>query len=105
MYREVSSCSLFGDFQSRRANIKFKSSDKKKYYPHTLNGSALAIGRTLAALIENHTKDNIIHIPDVLRVYTGFDSIKLWIKLNIFYNDFLIRKCARVVEWAGLENR
>ena len=58
-YREVSSCSLFGDFQSRRANIKFKSSDKKKYYPHTLNGSALAIGRTLAALIENHTKDNI----------------------------------------------
>ena len=76
-YREVSSCSLFGDFQSRRANIKFKSSDKKKYYPHTLNGSALAIGRTLAAIIENHTKDNIIHIPDVLRVYTGFDSIKL----------------------------
>ncbi len=77
MYREVSSCSLFGDFQSRRANIKFKSLDKKKYFPHTLNGSALAIGRTLAALIENHTKDNIIHIPDVLRVYTGFDSIKL----------------------------
>ena len=77
MFREVSSCSLFGDFQSRRANIKFKSPDKKKLYPHTLNGSALAIGRTLAALIENHTRDNILHIPDVLHIYTGFDSIKL----------------------------
>ena len=64
-------------YDSMLLNFSDKSSYKKKYFPHTLNGSALAIGRTLAALIENHTKDNIIHIPDVLRVYTGFDSIKL----------------------------
>ena len=76
-FREVSSCSLFGDFQSRRSNIKFKSIDKKKYFPHTLNGSALAIGRTLAALIENKTQGNEIHIPKVLHKYTGFTSIKL----------------------------
>jgi seryl-tRNA synthetase len=51
-YREISSCSNFGDFQSRRLNIKFKE-DKKKNFVHTLNGSGLAVGRTLAALVEN----------------------------------------------------
>ena len=77
-YREVSSCSLFSDFQSRRLNIKFKnSSTKKKEYVCTLNGSGLAIGRTMAALIENHTDGKIINIPKVLRPITGFDIIKL----------------------------
>ena len=77
-YREVSSCSLFSDFQSRRLNIKFKnSSTKKKEYVCTLNGSGLAIGRTMAALIENHTDGKIINIPKVLQPITGFDIIKL----------------------------
>ena len=52
-YREVSSCSNFGDFQARRLNIKFKE-DKQKNFVHTLNGSGLAVGRTLAALVENN---------------------------------------------------
>ena len=77
-YREVSSCSLFSDFQSRRLNIKFKNSlTKKKEYVCTLNGSGLAIGRTMAALIENHTDGKIINIPKVLQPITGFDVIKL----------------------------
>jgi len=76
-YREVSSCSCFTDFQSRRLNIKYKDKEKKKNYAFTLNGSGLAIGRTMAALIENHTKDNVIHIPEVLHNFTGFKTIKL----------------------------
>ena len=77
-YREISSCSCFNDFQSRRLNIKFKNqATKKKNYVYTLNGSGLAIGRTMAALIENHTRDNIIHIPSVLHSLTGFKTIKL----------------------------
>ena len=76
-YREVSSCSCFTDFQSRRLNIKYKDETKKKNYVFTLNGSGLAAGRTMAALIENHTKDQVIHIPEVLHNYTGFKTIKL----------------------------
>ena len=77
-YREISSCSLFGDFQSRRLNIKFKnSSTKKKEFVTTLNGSGLAIGRTMAALIENHTDGEVINIPEVLHPLTGFKIIKL----------------------------
>tara|TARA_B100001778_G_scaffold23327_1_gene17364 strand:+ start:3205 stop:4461 length:1257 start_codon:yes stop_codon:yes gene_type:complete len=77
-YREISSCSLFSDFQSRRLNIKFKNaSTKKKEFVYTLNGSGLAIGRTMAALIENHTDGKIINIPKVLQPITGFDIIKL----------------------------
>ena len=77
-YREISSCSCFNDFQSRRLNIKFKNqATKKKNYVYTLNGSGLAIGRTMAALIENHTRDNIIYIPSVLHSLTGFKTIKL----------------------------
>ena len=70
-YREISSCSNFKDFQSRRLNIKFKNkSSKKKEYIHTLNGSGLAIGRTLAAIIENFQNENgDIVIPEVLRPY------------------------------------
>jgi seryl-tRNA synthetase len=77
-YREISSCSSFTDFQSRRLNIKYKEMDsKKKSYVYTLNGSGLAVGRTMAALIENHTDGNIINIPSILHELTGFKTIKL----------------------------
>ena len=77
-YREVSSCSNFKDFQSRRLNIKYKdTTTKKKDFVHTLNGSGLAIGRTLAALVENNFDNNIIKIPDILHKFTGFKTIKL----------------------------
>ena len=77
-YREISSCSCFTDFQSRRLNIKYKEMDsKKKSYVYTLNGSGLAVGRTMAALIENHTDGNVISIPAVLQDLTGFKTIKL----------------------------
>ena len=78
MYREISSCSNFGDFQSRRLNIKFKEEGTgKKYFVNTLNGSGLAVGRTLAALVENNIKDDTITIPKVLHDLTGFKTIKL----------------------------
>ena len=68
-YREISSCSNFNDFQSRRANIRFKYNNKIEYV-HTLNGSGLAIGRTLVAILENHQqKDGSVRIPTVLRPY------------------------------------
>ena len=53
-YREISSCSNFLDFQARRANIRYRSADKKNAFVHTLNGSGLAIGRTLVAILENY---------------------------------------------------
>jgi len=70
-YREISSCSNFKDFQSRRMNIKYRNKiTKKKEYIHTLNGSGLAVGRTLAAIIENYQCENgDIEIPEVLRSY------------------------------------
>ena len=77
-YREISSCSCFTDFQSRRLNIKYRDPNtKKKNYLYTLNGSGLAIGRTLAAIIENNINDNEILIPEVLHEYTDFKTIKL----------------------------
>ena len=78
-YREISSCSNFSDFQARRANIKIQTGSSKKL-AHTINGSALAVGRTLVALIENNYNANTksIKIPDPLRGYYGADSIKLW---------------------------
>lgn len=72
---EVSSVSRFDTFQSSRLKLRFKNSDKKSQLCHTLNGSALALPRILAALLENYqTKDGII-IPEVLQRYTGFDKI------------------------------
>ncbi len=68
-YREISSCSNFTDFQSRRANLKFKA-DKGNEFCHTLNGSGLAIGRTLAAILENYqTEDGNFIYPKVLKKY------------------------------------
>ncbi|ANU24755.1 serine--tRNA ligase [Planococcus donghaensis] len=72
-YREISSCSNFEDFQARRANIKFRrEATGKPEFVHTLNGSGLAIGRTVAALLENcQQKDGSINIPEVLQPYMG----------------------------------
>ncbi len=77
-YREISSCSNFGDFQARRAGIRFKRTGKKgTELVHTLNGSGLAIGRTLVAVLENYQqKDGSVIIPEVLRTYMGADRIK-----------------------------
>jgi len=71
MYREISSCSNFKDFQARRANIRYKQLGKKgTQYVHTLNGSGLAIGRTMAAVLENYQQmDGTIKVPDVLQPY------------------------------------
>ena len=72
-YREISSCSNFEDFQARRASIKFRRTPKAKpEFVHTLNGSGLAIGRTVAAILENHQQaDGSIIIPKVLQAYMG----------------------------------
>ena len=77
-YREISSCSNFSDFQARRANIKIKL-DGKKELAHTINGSALAVGRTLIALIENNFDQdkNTINIPKALKDYFQLNEIKL----------------------------
>ena len=75
-YKEISSCSNFGDYQARRANIRFRRKNGSVEFVHTLNGSGLAVGRTLAAICENfQTDDGHIIIPEVLRKYTGFDII------------------------------
>lgn len=72
-YREISSCSNIGDFQARRANIKFRRDPKSKpEYVHTLNGSGVAVGRTVAAILENYQQeDGSIVIPEALRPYMG----------------------------------
>ena len=73
IYKEVSSCSNFEDFQARRANIRYRPVNKGKLqFVHTLNGSGLAIGRTLVAILENYQQaDGKVVVPDVLRPYTG----------------------------------
>jgi seryl-tRNA synthetase len=77
-YREISSCSNFIDFQARRANIRFRREGKKgTEFVHTLNGSSLAIGRTLVAILENYQqKDGSVVVPEVLRTYMGMEVIK-----------------------------
>ena len=72
-YREISSCSSFGDFQARRAGIRFREEEKAKpEFVHTLNGSGLAVGRTVVAILENYQQaDGSIVIPAVLRPYMG----------------------------------
>lgn len=77
-YREISSCSNFTDFQARRANIRFKRDGKKgTEFVHTLNGSGLAIGRTVVAILENYQqKDGSVIVPEVLIPYMGIKIIK-----------------------------
>ena len=72
-YREISSCSNFGSFQARRINIKYKPNPKDKpVFVHTINGSGLAIGRTLAAILENYqTESGTVLVPKVLQGYLG----------------------------------
>lgn len=76
-YREISSCSNFEDFQARRANIRFRREIKgKPEFVHTLNGSGLAVGRTVSAILENYQdRDGRIRIPKVLQPYMGVESI------------------------------
>ncbi|MBD3209856.1 serine--tRNA ligase [Candidatus Micrarchaeota archaeon] len=75
-YREISSCSNCTDFQSRRANIKFRSGDSLEYV-HTLNGSGLAVGRTLIAILENFQEDKkTVVVPKPLRDFMGQDTIE-----------------------------
>jgi len=71
-YREISSCSNCGDFQARRGAIKYKTKDGKTHFAHTLNGSALAVGRTLIAIMENYQQeDGSILVPKALKDYMG----------------------------------
>ena len=76
-YVEISSCSNFEDFQARRANIRFKRDrNAKTEFVHTLNGSGLAVGRTLAAILENYQQaDGSVVVPEALRKYMKCDLI------------------------------
>ncbi|HEX2836448.1 MAG TPA: serine--tRNA ligase [Thermoanaerobaculia bacterium] len=75
-YREISSCSNFTDFQARRANIRYRSAEKKTSFVHTLNGSGLPLGRTLVAVLENYQQaDGTVIVPEALRPYIGTDRI------------------------------
>ena len=78
MYREISSCSNTEDYQARRADIKFRRTPKDKpEFVHTLNGSGLAVGRTVAAILENYQQeDGSVIVPQALRKYMGVDIIK-----------------------------
>jgi seryl-tRNA synthetase len=78
IYREISSCSNFEDFQARRANIRFRRGQGGKDKPefvHTLNGSGLAVGRTVAAILENFQDEKGVIVPEALRPYLGVDRI------------------------------
>ncbi|SDB90026.1 serine--tRNA ligase [Acinetobacter boissieri] len=71
-YREISSCSNTGDFQARRMKARYRTEQKKTEFVHTLNGSGLAVGRTLLAILENYQRaDGSIEVPEVLRPYMG----------------------------------
>ena len=76
-YREISSCSVCGDFQARRMNARFRPKDGKEIgFVHTLNGSGLAVGRTLIAILENYQqKDGSVVVPEVLVPYLGKERI------------------------------
>lgn len=75
-YVEISSCSNFEDYQARRSNIRFREGKGKPEFVHTLNGSGLAVGRTVAAILENYQQaDGSVIIPQALRKYMGVDKI------------------------------
>jgi seryl-tRNA synthetase len=76
-YREISSCSWFGDFQARRANIRYRPAAGKPQFLHTLNGSGLAVGRTWVAILENYQQpDGSVRIPKALQPYMGCEVIR-----------------------------
>jgi seryl-tRNA synthetase len=71
-YREISSCSNMGAFQARRMQARYKNAQGKNELVHTLNGSGLAVGRTLVAVLENYQRaDGSVEVPEVLRPYMG----------------------------------
>jgi seryl-tRNA synthetase len=72
-YREISSCSVCGDFQARRMNARYRPKEEKgTRFVHTLNGSGVAVGRALIAVVENYlNEDGSVTIPDALRPYMG----------------------------------
>ena len=75
-YREISSISNCGDFQARRAGIRFRGDNKKPVFAHTLNGSALAVGRTVVAIMENYqNEDGSINIPECLQPFMGGQTV------------------------------
>jgi seryl-tRNA synthetase len=75
-YREISSCSTFTDFQARRIGIRMKRKDGTKSLLHTLNGSGVAVGRTMAAILENFQQaDGSVVVPEVLRSHLGTDRL------------------------------
>ena len=78
-YREISSCSNCKDFQTRRMNTRYRNNNNDKFFPHSLNGSGLAVGRTLVAIIENYQiNKNTVKIPEVLVKYMdGIEKIEL----------------------------
>jgi seryl-tRNA synthetase len=77
LYREISSCSNFTDFQARRANIRYRPAGaKKSEYLHTLNGSGLAVGRTYLAILENYQQpDGSIKVPEALVPYMNGQTV------------------------------
>jgi seryl-tRNA synthetase len=71
-YREISSCSVCGDFQARRMNARYRAGDGKPQFVHTLNGSGIAVGRALIAVMENYqNEDGSISVPEALKPYMG----------------------------------
>jgi seryl-tRNA synthetase len=71
-YREISSCSVCGDFQARRMNARYRTRDGKNRFVHTLNGSGVAVGRALVAVMETYQQaDSTIAVPDALQPYMG----------------------------------
>ena len=75
-YREISSCSNCEDFQARRAKIRYRNEEGNPKLVHTLNGSGLAVGRTVAAILENYQQpDGSVKIPDVLVPYMGGKTV------------------------------
>ena len=77
-YREISSCSNCWDFQARRANLRFKEAGKKgTQFVHTLNGSGVAIGRAMAAILENYQQpDGAVVVPEVLQPFMGMEVLQ-----------------------------
>ena len=78
LYREISSCSNFGDYQARRAQIRYRDEATKKVkLLHTLNGSALAVGRTMVAILEQfQQRDGTVVVPDALRPFLKEDVLR-----------------------------